>query len=237
MSELNLENMTSTDKELFQRVCRRLLSETFIVRDADEPSRRQFNFVCRCIEEITAYFKYIGYLVYTDKETGVAMLKEINATESGKELHTGHRKLTKAETILLLCLRLIYGEKLSNGVLAKNIVVSIHDVVFTLDKFGCKDIIDNPSKAEKLFRALSQHNLVRIVGTIGAPDCKVCLYPSLQFSQSPEEMNAWLNSTNRRVFGNAAAEDAPEEQLTMFEDTPTGNEPLDDDFTEDDDND
>ena len=225
-------NLTSTDKETFQRVCRRLLSETFIVRDMDDASRRQFAFAFRNFEAISDLLALVGYTLWVDRESGVAMLREIPTTDGGRELHTGHRKFTKNETILLLTLRLIYGEKISSGVLAKNVVVTIHDIMFALEKFGCKSVLDNPSKAEKLLRTLAQYNLIKVIGTIGTAECRICLYPSLMFAQSVDEMSRWLESTNKRIFGDSA-----DDGQTAIEDViMTQNEPIEGEVSEDSEN-
>ena len=41
------EGFTSSEKDLFQKSCRRLLKQTFIVRDRDEESKRAYYFVSK----------------------------------------------------------------------------------------------------------------------------------------------------------------------------------------------
>ena len=41
------EGFTSSEKDLFQKSCRRLLKQTFIVRDRDEESKRAYYFISK----------------------------------------------------------------------------------------------------------------------------------------------------------------------------------------------
>lgn len=41
---------TSSEQELFQKSCRRLLKQTFIVRDKDEDNKRLYYFISRNVE-------------------------------------------------------------------------------------------------------------------------------------------------------------------------------------------
>ena len=49
------EGFTSSEKDLFQKSCRRLLKQTFIVRDRDEESKRAYYF----IQKSRAFFRIL----------------------------------------------------------------------------------------------------------------------------------------------------------------------------------
>ena len=79
------EAYTSSEKELFQRSCRRLLKHTFIVRDKDEENKKAYYFISKRPEPFSAYFRYIGFDIVVDRENGVVMLRNCaDAGESGK---------------------------------------------------------------------------------------------------------------------------------------------------------
>lgn len=69
------EGFTSSEKDLFQKSCRRLLKQTFIVRDRDEESKRAYYFISKNPEPFSVYLGYIGFDVLTDRENGVVMLR------------------------------------------------------------------------------------------------------------------------------------------------------------------
>ena len=66
---------TSSEKDMFQKSVRRLLKQTFIVRDRDEDSKKAYYFVSKRSEPFSAYLGYIGYDIVIDRENGVIMLK------------------------------------------------------------------------------------------------------------------------------------------------------------------
>ena len=61
---------TSSEKDLFQKSCRRLLKSTFIVRDKDEENKKAYYFISKKPEPFSIYFGYIGFDVVTDRENG-----------------------------------------------------------------------------------------------------------------------------------------------------------------------
>ena len=66
---------TSSEKDMFQKSVRRLLKQTFIVRDRDEDSKKAYYFVSKRSEPFSAYLGYIGYDIVIDRENGVIMLQ------------------------------------------------------------------------------------------------------------------------------------------------------------------
>ena len=50
------DDYTSSEKEQFQRICRKLLKQTFIVRDKDEESKRAYFFVSKRPDPYTRFF-------------------------------------------------------------------------------------------------------------------------------------------------------------------------------------
>ena len=49
---------TSSEKDMFQKSVRRLLKQTFIVRDRDEDSKKAYYFVSKRSEPFSAYLGY-----------------------------------------------------------------------------------------------------------------------------------------------------------------------------------
>ena len=80
------EGFTSSEKDLFQKSCRRLLKQTFIVRDRDEESKRAYYFISKNPEPFSVYLGYIGFDVLTDRENGVVMLRNCRLSPSSSSL-------------------------------------------------------------------------------------------------------------------------------------------------------
>ena len=62
------EEYTSSEKDLFQRACRRLLKQTFIVRDKDEENKKAYYFISKKPDPFSEYFRYIGFDIMIDRE-------------------------------------------------------------------------------------------------------------------------------------------------------------------------
>lgn len=98
------EDFTSSEKHLFQKSCRRLLKQTFLVRDKDEDYKKMYYFVAKRQEVFEQYFSFIGFDIVLDRENGVVMLR--NSAEFGEngKLQGNRLALKKAESLVLCCL-------------------------------------------------------------------------------------------------------------------------------------
>ena len=193
------EAYTSSEKELFQRSCRRLLKHTFIVRDKDEENKKSYYFISKRPEPFSAYFRYIGFDIVVDRENGVVMLRNCaDAGESGK-VQVNRLQLKKAESVVLCCLWTLYADRIRSGSLSRAILVSITEIQFELEKYGVKDQIDK-SAMTGILTLFSRFNLIEVNGKIGEKDCLVRLYPSLQFALESEEFGRFAELTRKRML-------------------------------------
>ncbi len=190
------ENFTSTDKLNFQNCCRKLLRRTFIVRDKQE-DRKHFFFIIKNIEVFLDYFAYMGFELKYDKDSGVIMLD--NCAGMGDKLQSNRYRFTKEETIILCCLWLIYVSRIREGSLSAVVVVSVSDITYELEKYDAKENV-NKTALEKVFKLFKNYSLVDIDGTVGEMDCKLILYPSLQFSLDTGEFERFLKEVVKVVL-------------------------------------
>ena len=68
--EQYMEEYTSSERETFQRACRRLLKQTFIVRDRNEESRKLYFFISKNPAPLSEYFQLIGFDIVVDRHNG-----------------------------------------------------------------------------------------------------------------------------------------------------------------------
>ena len=199
------ENLTSSEKDTFQRSCRKLLKQTFIVRDKDEENKRMYYFVSKRPEIFTKYFSFIGFDIVLDRENGVVMLRNCaDLGEKGK-LQANRLGLKKAESMVLCCLWTLYADRLRSGSLAQTIVVSMTDLRFALEKYGLKEPLDKTTMTN-ILNLLSKYNLIDVKGKVGDADCMIRLYASLQFALDTEEFKKFVVSTEKRMMAKEGAE-------------------------------
>lgn len=199
------EDLTSSEKDMFQRSCRRLLKQTFIVRDKDEENKKLYYFASKRPEIFTQYFSFIGFDIVLDRENGVIMLRNCADFGENGKIQANRLGLKKAESMVLCCLWTLYADRLRSGSLAQTIIVSMTDLRFALEKYGMKEPLDKTTMAN-ILNLLSKYNLIDVNGKIGEADCLIRLYASLQFALDTEEFRKFVEATEKRMLVKEGAE-------------------------------
>lgn len=199
------EDLTSSEKDMFQRSCRRFLKQTFIVRDKDEENKKLYYFASKRPEIFTQYFSFIGFDIVLDRENGVIMLRNCADFGENGKIQANRLGLKKAESMVLCCLWTLYADRLRSGSLAQTIIVSMTDLRFALEKYGMKEPLDKTTMAN-ILNLLSKYNLIDVNGKIGEADCLIRLYASLQFALDTEEFKKFVEATEKRMLVKEGAE-------------------------------
>ncbi len=199
------EDLTSSEKDMFQRSCRRLLKQTFIVRDKDEENKKLYYFASKRPEIFTHYFSFIGFDIVLDRENGVIMLRNCADFGENGKIQANRLGLKKAESMVLCCLWTLYADRLRSGSLAQTIVVTMTDLRFALEKYGLKEPLDKTTMTN-ILNLLSKYNLIDVKGKIGEADCLIRLYASLQFALDTEEFKRFVDATEKRMLVKEGAE-------------------------------
>lgn len=199
------EDLTSSEKDMFQRSCRRLLKQTFIVRDKDEENKKLYYFASKRPEIFTQYFSFIGFDIVLDRENGVIMLRNCADFGENGKIQANRLGLKKVESMVLCCLWTLYADRLRSGSLAQTIIVSMTDLRFALEKYGMKEPLDKKTMTN-ILNLLSKYNLIDLNGKVGEADCLIRLYASLQFALDTEEFKKFVEATEKRMLVKEGAE-------------------------------
>lgn len=193
-----LDDFTQSETAQFQRICRKLLKMTFIVREKNEEHRKDFNFIKSSCEIFSEYFNIIGYDVIYDVNAGVARL--INLASAGEEgiIQSNRKRLKLWESVVLSALWLLYEEKMVNGSLTKAVIIQKSELDFQLEKLGAKNRIDK-GKMTAILGLLEDFNLIEVVGKIGESDCQIRLFTSMQFCLSESEFRKVAETTAQKM--------------------------------------
>ena len=184
------DNFTTSDKQLFQNCCRKLLKRTFLVRDRKEDKKHYF-FVANRLDIFSDYFTYMGFEVKCEKDNGVIMLGNGTSIGEKEKIQSNRYRFSKEETIVLCCLWLIYMSRVKEGTLSCVIVITVSDLIYELEKYDARDTV-NKSGLEKVFKTLKSYSLLDMDGRLGDIDCKLILYPSLQFALDVQEFERFV---------------------------------------------
>lgn len=207
------DNFTTSDKQLFQNCCRKLLKRTFLVRDRQEDKKHYF-FVANRIDIFSDYFTYMGFEIKCEKDNGVIMLVSGTSTGEREKLQSNRHHFSKEETIVLCCLWLIYMSRIKEGTLSCVVVITVSDLIYELEKYAARDSV-NKSGLEKIFKTLKSYSLIEMDGRLGDIDCKLILYPSLQFALDIQEFERFVKEVVEVVLASKdnIGEDTDEQDI------------------------
>ena len=89
----------------------------------------------------------------------------------------------------------LYADRVRSGNLSKNIEISVTDLRYEMEKYGIRDQIDKSSFAS-ILTLFTKYQLLQVIGKLGEEDCRICLYPSMQFVLDHRSLaNLWKMST------------------------------------------
>lgn len=204
------DNFTYSEKLMFQNCCRKLLRRTFLVRDKKEDKKHYF-FVANKIDIFLEYFSFMGFEIKCDKDNGVIMLDNCSSIEDKEKLQSNRHRFTKEETIVLCCLWLIYVSRIKEGTLSPVVIIGVSDLIYELEKYDARDIV-NKAALDSIFKIFRNYSLMDVDGNIGDIDCKLILYPSLQFALDTNEFERFVKEVVEVIFGkNSLGEDSDEQ--------------------------
>lgn len=193
-----LDDLTQSEVAQFQRICRKLLKMTFIVREKNEEHKKDFFFIKNNSEIFSEYFRIIGYDVIYDTNAGVARL--VNLASAGEEgsIQSNRKKLKLWESVVLSALWLLYEDKMVSGSLTRSVIIQKSDLDFQLEKLGAKNRIDK-GRMTAILDLLEDFNLIEIIGQVGEPDCQIKLFTSMQFCLSETEFRRLAETTAAKM--------------------------------------
>lgn len=183
-------DLASADKDRFARICRRLLANTFIVKEKDEQNRADYFFVRNPShrEMFSEYFGYIGYCISVDETAGVVMLTNIDY--GNNSIQSNRIRFKLYESVILCSLWLLYEAKMTSDGL-RAITVSKAELNMETERLGYADKIDKNAMLSAL-KKFSAFNLIEVIGEITDPDCTIRLYPSLRFCMDANEFKSFV---------------------------------------------
>ncbi len=202
------QDWTVGERNSFLKSARQLLKTTYVVKSYDEDQRKMYSYIKRNAAALSEYFEIIGFDVVVDENVGVAMLKNRFPDDSG--LQANRKKFRIIESKLLCCIWLLYMERMASDELSRGVFVDKAELDFQLEKYGLKKDFDKKPLAATL-KTFEEFNLIKVIGEVGEPDCKIRLYPSLQFCLAETEFKNFVEMNTKKLFEHGAQETEEDE--------------------------
>ena len=207
-----LYDLTSSEQLLFKKCCRRLLKETFIVRDMDEDNRKMFFFVTKNEQFFSDYLNLMGFDIVV-KDSGVVMLQN-NSTD----VVINKQKFNKFQSIILCCLWTLYMDKIHSGSLSKLITTTFPELNAELEKFDFKGAFDIKSNLKNALQIFNRYNLISVNWNVPDNERVIVLYPSIQFAMDDSEFATFAAGVREKMMNaDAGSDDIVEEADTEGE--------------------
>ena len=195
------DDLASSEQLMFKKCCRRLLKETFIVRDKDEDNRKMFFFVSKNEEFFSNYLKYIGFDIVV-MNNGVVMLQNASS-----DVLICKQKFNKFQSIILCCLWTLYMDKIHSGSLSKLISVSFPELNAELEKYDFKGAFDVKSNLKIALQLFARYNLINVNWNIPDNERVIALYPSIQFAMDDNEFASFAACVREKMSAAGIQED------------------------------
>ena len=215
------DELTSSERQFFQKCCRTLLKKTFIVRDKDEENRKMFYFVSKNSDFFNKYFAFMGFEIIVQKDSGVVTFSNLINENISASVAVNRFKLKKIESIVLCCLWTLLSDRLHKGSLDKVIKITLSDLNMELEKYDYKKSFDKGPLSD-ILKLFCKFNLIGTNGEIGDEEFTIVLYPSLQFALNESEFVSFVKDAEKKMKGKDDERDELAVEMDDFEDEPTG---------------
>lgn len=180
------EDLNVMEKEVFKKIINQLLGKTFIVNHIYDENKKtaimnpDYRFVERNIELFRKYLELGGWKLERNDNYEVIYITS--------DYGYNKMRLDKFTTIILYILRLMYDQKRENINLTEQIIVSVCEIINTLNEIGAYDK-KKPSNVElkNALRSIAGFNIIqKIDGAYENPETKIIILPSIIFAVTAE---------------------------------------------------
>ena len=106
---------------------------------------------------------------------------------------------------------------IKEGTLSSVIVIGVSDLIYELEKYDARDMV-NKTALGNSFKVFKNYSLMDVDGNVGDIDCKLILYPSLQFALDTNEFERFVKEVVEVVLeGKDSLEENADEQTDNVE--------------------
>lgn len=195
VKKLNEEFVTlkEAEKTVFSRIVNKLLQVNFITRkkiaDAND-----YRFVLAYKELFDAYFALADFELNIERHEEVLYIKNVS--------NFNHLRLRKAESVLLLVLRMLYQSKMDVITLDENVEIYLYEVHDELAKVG---YLDNKRMTKETLKPslqlLRNYNIIDYMDRRLNDDARIKIYPTILFVVKTDSIKDLLDHLADYVGG------------------------------------
>lgn|SRR5690554_448688 len=195
--------LKEAEKTVFSRIVNKLLQVNFITRkkiaDAND-----YRFVLAYKEIFDAYFSLSDFELVIERHEEVLYIKNMS--------NFNHLRLKKAESILLLVIRMIYQSKMDVITLDENVEIYLSEIHDELAKVG---YLDNKRMTKETLKPslqlLRNYNIIDYMDRRLNDDARIKIYPTILFVVRTDTIKDLLDHIDDYVKGGSGVEETDED--------------------------
>lgn len=209
------EQLNVMEREVFKKIINQLLGKTFIVNHIYDDNKQtsvmnpDYRFIERNLDLFKNYLELGGWKLERNDNYEVIYITS--------NFRYNKMRLDKFTTILLYILRLMYDQKRENINLTEQIIVSVSEIISTVNEIGAYEK-RKPSLLEikTSLRTIAGFNIIqKIDGAYENPETKIIILPSILFAVTAES----ITKINENIKDAQETEEVEiEEDIIMGED-------------------
>lgn len=190
------EELNIIEKETFKRIVNQLMGKTFIVNHIYDYNKKKsvmnsdYRFIEIHLDLFRQYLELGGWKLERNANYEVIYITSI--------YNYNRMRLDKFTTIILYILRLMYDQKRENINLTEHIVVSVSEIIATLNEIGAYEK-KKPSALEinVALRTIAKFNIIqKIEGLYEDPNTKIIILPSILFAVTADSITKINDNIN-----------------------------------------
>lgn len=168
------EQMMQREKDDFSRICNKLMSATYILRDGtDKLVSREYRFIENEFELFSDYLMLSGWKIYKDTQYGIIYVRNIE----------GYNKLAlnKLTTVMLITMRIIYEDMRVQASNTNDVGVTVGELFGKIvNEFSVYPKKPPQNEIKESFRILENHNIIRRLDeSFDDIECRFVVLPSI----------------------------------------------------------
>lgn len=174
MSLDRFEQMTQREKDDFSKICNKLMSATYILRDGtDKLVSREYRFIENEFELFSDYLSLSGWKIYKDTQYGIIYVRNVE----------GYNKLAlnKLTTVMLITMRIIYEDMRVQASNTNDVCLNVGELFGKIvNEFSVYPKKPPQKEIRESFRILENHNIIRHLDeSFDDIECRFVVLPSI----------------------------------------------------------
>ena len=177
-------------KDKFRASANKLLNECFLLRKQKDTAP-DYYYVLNNRSAFESFFDLIGYELIVRQDLGVIALYN--------SAGTGRIQLKKAESILLLILRLLYIEKRKELSTSDDVIIVADEIYDKYNLLNLRAKLDKTTMRNALGLFRRYHLLNNLDTDMSNPDTRIVILPPILLSMTSESLEALYRESKEKL--------------------------------------